>query len=54
MKVQGGNTSEEWEGIIAAIALTPLTTYPHTPAGLERSPLRGQEQEQPDVSPLPS
>ena len=35
---------------VAAVALTPLTTHPHTQAELERSPVRGQEQEQPDVS----
>ena len=29
------------------------TTPPHMQAELERSPVRGQEQEQPDVSPLP-
>ena len=39
---------------VAAVALTPLTTHPHTQAELERSPVRGQEQEQLDVSPLPS
>ena len=34
----------------AAIALiTPLTTHPHTQVKLVRSPVRGQEQEQPDV-----
>ena len=50
---------EEWEGRgnnthVAAVALTPSTTHPHTQAELERSPVRGQEQEQPDVAPLPS
>ena len=39
---------------VAAVVLTPLTTHPHTQAELERSPVRGQEQEQSDVSPLPS
>ena len=35
----------------AAIALMPLVTHPHTQAALVRSPVRGQEQEQPGVVP---
>ena len=37
---------------VAAVALTPSTTHPHTQADLVRYPVRGQEQ--PDVSPVPS
>ena len=37
---------------VTAVALTPSTTHPHTQAELERSPVRRQEQEQPDISPL--
>ena len=36
---------------VAAVALTPLTTHPQTQAELVRSPVRGQEQEQPGVVP---
>ena len=36
---------------VAAVALTPLTTHPHTQAESVRSPVRGQEQEQPGVVP---
>ena len=34
---------------VAAVALTPLTTHPQTQAKLVRSPVRGQEREQPGV-----
>ena len=33
---------------VTAVAFTPLTTRPQTQAELVRSPVRGQEQEQPD------
>ena len=36
---------------VAAVALTPLTTHPHVLVELVRSPVRGQEQEQPGVVP---
>ena len=34
---------------VAFVALTPLTMLPHIQAELLSSPVRGQEQEQPDV-----
>ena len=36
---------------VAVVALTPLTTLPQTQAEFVRSPVRGQEQEQPGVVP---
>ena len=46
----GGYNGEQYTHI-AAVALTPLTTHPQTQAELVRSPVRGQEQEQPGVVP---
>ena len=57
-----GGTTKEYSSIglrfnnthVATVSLAPSTTHPQTQVELARSPIRGQEQEQPDISPVPS